>query len=82
MFCALKVSAEESQTLLNITGNTNKSMMVKMIPKIIYLILFQAFLIFSSSHAEKINKKIAKKNAYSEPIKMISTRTASMMRMS
>jgi len=40
------------------------------------LILFHACLIFSLSHAEKINKKIARKNAYTDHQKIMIIRIA------
>jgi len=56
---ASNISAFASQTLFRITGKINNKNIVKMTHKSIYLILFHAFWILSSAHAEKINKKIA-----------------------
>ena len=50
-------------SLLKRIGNANKKISVMNIHRIINLILFHAFLIFSVSQDEKMNWKIAKKNA-------------------
>ena len=73
IFCAVNISAFGSWILWNITGNINKKAIVMMIPNIMYLMLIHAFLIFSVSHHENTNWKIADQNAKIAQPKMIRT---------
>lgn len=76
MFFAVYISYDATSNALNTNGNANNSTIVKISQIIIYLILFQAFVILSASPREKINWKMDTINDAIDPPNIIITTIA------